>query len=345
MRVKPIREEITPELIAKEFPLLKTCTTSISGFCRHGENMRNDEWDNILSNLKDTDENVFLREKCNSLQEYSSSILEENHSLQEYSSSIFKENQSLQKENRNLLNQIHDLKGKIRLYCRVGPGQSNPNLHFSGESLTVDGHRFSFDKLFRQNIKQEDVYTEIKPLIMGVLEGYKVCILAYGQSGSGKTYTMVTQGDDQLPDATSFLVNSSDDIFTYMEFGQANRAVGATNLNESSSRSHSVLTVTVVGRQLDQQSCIMGCLQLVDLAGSKKLDQSLAVGERQKETCEINKSLTALALVIEALKKNEEHIPYRNCKLTEVLQGSLGNVKTPSGIHVLLLCVSLQNST
>lgn len=79
--------------------------------------------------------------------------------------------------------------------------------------------------------------------------------------------------------------------------------------------------MTVVGRQLDQQSCIMGCLQLVDLAGSEKLDQSLVVG------------------------KNEEHIPYRNCKLTEVLQGSLGNVKTPSGIPVLLLCVSLQNLT
>lgn len=154
----------------------------------------------------------------------------------------------------------------------------------------------------------EDVYTEIKPLIMGVLEGYKVCILAYGQSGSGKTYTMTghlndekswgvnpralhdlfkikeerakegthfevsikmveiynnrvrdlfdsahkelkvrSQGDDQLPDATSFLVNSSDDIFTYIEFGQANRAVGATNLNESSSRSHSDCSWTSAG--------------------------------------------------------------------------------------------------
>ncbi|MED6223217.1 hypothetical protein PIB30_071832 [Stylosanthes scabra] len=120
-----------------------------------------------------------------------------------------------------------------------------------------------------------------------------------------------------------------------MRIGQRNRAVGATALNERSSRSHSVLTVHVRGKDLVSNSILKGCLHLVDLAGSERVDKSEAVGERLKEAQHINKSLSALGDVISALAQKSPHIPYRNSKLTQVLQDSLGgHAKTLMFVHI-----------
>ncbi|VAH09431.1 unnamed protein product [Triticum turgidum subsp. durum] len=127
-----------------------------------------------------------------------------------------------------------------------------------------------------------------------------------------------------LPDASLYPVKSTSDVLDLMEIGLANRAVGATALNERSSRSHSILTVHVRGVDVKTGSISRGCLHLVDLAGSERVERSEATGDRLKEAQHINKSLSALGDVIFALAQKNAHVPYRNSKLTQVLQSSLG---------------------
>ncbi|KAH7657663.1 Minus-end-directed kinesin ATPase protein [Dioscorea alata] len=127
-----------------------------------------------------------------------------------------------------------------------------------------------------------------------------------------------------VPDASMLPVKSTQDVLELMQIGQANRAVGATALNERSSRSHSVLTVHVRGVDLKTEATLRGSLHLVDLAGSERVDRSEATGDRLKEAQHINKSLSALGDVISALAQKSNHVPYRNSKLTQVLQSSLG---------------------
>ncbi|XAR67332.1 Minus-end-directed kinesin ATPase [Bertholletia excelsa] len=138
-----------------------------------------------------------------------------------------------------------------------------------------------------------------------------------------------------VPDASLIPVNCTQDVLDLMKIGQRNRAVGATALNERSSRSHSVLTVHVRGKETVSGSILKGCLHLVDLAGSERVDKSEAVGERLKEAQHINRSLSALGDVISALAQKSQHIPYRNSKLTQVLQDSLGgHAKTLMFVHI-----------
>ncbi|PHT77432.1 Kinesin KP1 [Capsicum annuum] len=138
-----------------------------------------------------------------------------------------------------------------------------------------------------------------------------------------------------VPDASLIPVTCTQDVLDLMRIGQKNRAVGATALNERSSRSHSILTVHVRGKELVSGSTLKGCLHLVDLAGSERVDKSEAVGERLKEAQHINKSLSALGDVISALAQKSSHIPYRNSKLTQVLQDSLGGqAKTLMFVHI-----------
>ncbi|KAK8467219.1 hypothetical protein PHAVU_008G281800 [Phaseolus vulgaris] len=339
----------------------------------------------------------------------------ENHirSLEEASSSYHQ----VLEENRFLYNQVQDLKGAIRVYCRVRPflpGQPNgqSTVDYIGENGNImimnplkqgkDARRvFSFNKVFATSATQEQIYADTQPLVRSALDGYNVCIFAYGQTGSGKTYTMsgpdlmteetwgvnyralrdlfhiskeradaikyevgvqmieiyneqvrdllVSDGSNRrldirnnsqlnglnVPDASLVPVNCTQDVLDLMKVGQRNRAVGATALNERSSRSHSVLTVHVRGRDLESNSILKGCLHLVDLAGSERVDKSEAVGERLKEAQHINKSLSALGDVIAALAQKSQHIPYRNSKLTQVLQDSLGgHAKTLMFVHI-----------
>ncbi|CAE6202840.1 unnamed protein product [Arabidopsis arenosa] len=291
-------------------------------------------------------------------------------------------------ENRRLYNEVQELKGNIRVYCRIRPflqGQNKKqtSIEYTGENgeLVVanplkqgkDTYRlFKFNKVFGPASTQEEVFLDTRPLIRSILDGYNVCIFAYGQTGSGKTYTMsgpsinseedwgvnyralndlfhLTQSrqhsvvyevgvqmveiyneqvrdllSEDVPDASMHSVKSTEDVLELMNIGLMNRTVGATTLNEKSSRSHSVVSVHVRGVDVKTESVLRGSLHLVDLAGSERVGRSEVTGERLKEAQYINKSLSALGDVIFALAHKNPHVPYRNSKLTQVLQNSLG---------------------
>ncbi|KAK4127993.1 kinesin-domain-containing protein [Parathielavia appendiculata] len=124
-------------------------------------------------------------------------------------------------------------------------------------------------------------------------------------------------------------LDSPDKVEAMLKQAQNNRSVAATKANERSSRSHSVFILKLVGENSATNERCEGTLNLVDLAGSERLKHSQAEGERMKETQNINKSLACLGDVIEALGRGSAHVPYRNSKLTHLLQYSLGgNSKT-----------------
>ncbi|KAJ7532842.1 hypothetical protein O6H91_13G022400 [Diphasiastrum complanatum] len=324
--------------------------------------------------------------------------------------------QKVLEENRQLYNQVQDLKGNIRVYCRIRPflngeagrkgtvdyiGENGQIMIVNPKKQGKDATRsFIFNKVFGTSASQEEVFLDTQPLIRSVLDGYNVCIFAYGQTGSGKTYTMsgpnsssenlgvnyralndlfqisqarrdvfkyhigvqmieiyneqvrdllTTDGANKkleirnnsqqnglnVPDATMLSVNHTPDVLEVMKMGYKNRTVGSTALNERSSRSHSILTVHVKGTDMSSGSILRGCLHLVDLAGSERVDKSEATGERLKEAQHINKSLSALGDVISALIQKSPHIPYRNSKLTQLLQDALGGqAKTLMFVHI-----------
>jgi kinesin family protein 5 len=120
------------------------------------------------------------------------------------------------------------------------------------------------------------------------------------------------------------------EVYDIMKIGNKNRAVGATDMNAQSSRSHSIFIMTVTQNSLEDGSCKTGKLYLVDLAGSEKISKTGAKGQTLDEAKMINKSLSALGMVITALTDGKsKHIPYRDSKLTRMLSESLGgNSKT-----------------
>ena len=130
-------------------------------------------------------------------------------------------------------------------------------------------------------------------------------------------------GRMEVPGLTKERANTIDEVMELLKRGNKNRATASTNMNEHSSRSHMVLTIDVsssVGETLENQ----GTLFLVDLAGSERIRKSKSEGEQLKEAGFINKSLSALGNVMQALDKRQSHIPYRDSKLTYLLQNSLG---------------------
>ncbi|XP_062380406.1 kinesin-like protein KIF3A isoform X1 [Sardina pilchardus] len=272
-------------------------------------------------------------------------------------------------------------------------------------TITVNKHEttneppktFTFDTVFSPESKQLDVYNlTARPIVDSVLEGYNGTIFAYGQTGTGKTFTMEgvravpelrgiipnsfahvfghiakAEGDtrflvrvsyleiyneevrdllgkDQMQrlevkerpdvgvyikDLSGYVVNNADDMDRIMTLGHKNRSVGATNMNEHSSRSHAIFTITIECSEKGvdgNQHVRMGKLHLVDLAGSERQGKTGATGQRLKEATKINLSLSTLGNVISALVDGKStHVPYRNSKLTRLLQDSLGgNSKT-----------------
>jgi len=132
-------------------------------------------------------------------------------------------------------------------------------------------------------------------------------------------------------------VSSPEEVFEVIEEGKSNRHVAVTNMNEHSSRSHSVFLINVKQENLENQKKLCGKLYLVDLAGSEKVGKTGVEGMGLEEAKNINKSLSALGNVIAALADgNKSHIPYRDSKLTRILQESLGgNAKT-----TIVICAS-----
>ncbi|XP_076679124.1 kinesin-like protein 68D [Andrena cerasifolii] len=253
---------------------------------------------------------------------------------------------------------------------------------------------FTFDAVYDWNSSQQDLYEEtVRPLVSSVLDGFNGTIFAYGQTGTGKTYTMeglkndherrgviprsfehifnhigrsenmqylvrasyleiyqeeirdLLQPDQSLrfelkekPDTGVFVKDLSTsvcknaaEIQQLMNTGNLNRTIGATNMNEHSSRSHAIFLITIeMGSIGDTGGIRVGRLNLVDLAGSERQSKTGASGERLKEASKINLSLSALGNVISALVDGKTtHVPYRDSKLTRLLQDSLGgNSKT-----------------
>ena len=128
---------------------------------------------------------------------------------------------------------------------------------------------------------------------------------------------------------TEVYIDSFETFMEYVDLAQENRIVSETKLNSYSSRSHSILIFEVTQNLNNANFSKKGTLNLVDLAGSEKISKTGAVGETLEEAKKINLSLSALGNVIHALTTNSDHIPYRDSKLTRILQESLGgNFKT-----------------
>ncbi|XP_062871301.1 kinesin-like protein KIF1B isoform X5 [Trichomycterus rosablanca] len=265
---------------------------------------------------------------------------------------------------------------------------------------------FSFDYSYWSHTTPEDscfasqsqVYNDIgKEMLQHAFEGYNVCIFAYGQTGAGKSYTMMGKQEEgqegiipqlceelfekindnnndevsysvevaymeiycervrdllnpknkgnlrvrehpllgpYVEDLSKLAVTSYSDIADLMDAGNKARTVAATNMNETSSRSHAVFTIVFTQRKHDSETDLstekVSKISLVDLAGSERADSTGAKGTRLKEGANINKSLTTLGKVISALaevskkKKKTDFIPYRDSVLTWLLRENLG---------------------
>ncbi|PNY10872.1 kinesin-5-like protein [Trifolium pratense] len=271
-------------------------------------------------------------------------------------------------ENRKLFNELQELKGNIRVYCRIRPfmpGQKDKQsiVERIGESDMVVANpdkkgkealkTFKFNKIFGPASTQAEVYDDIQAFIRSVLDGYNVCIFAYGQTGVPNLFSrnpdplksltarihvamkfpecvppVIAENPNSfstlLPDATMLPCKSTADVIKLMDIGLKNRAKSSTAMNERSSRSHSVVSIHVRGADKKSGSTLQGNLHLVDLAGSERIDRSEVTGDRLKEAQHINKSLSALGDVIFALAQKSSHVPYRNSKLTQILQTALG---------------------
>ncbi|CAD8096137.1 unnamed protein product [Paramecium primaurelia] len=256
---------------------------------------------------------------------------------------------------------------------------------------------FTYDYVFGAETPQLQIYQKSAfNLVESVADGYNGTIFAYGQTGCGKTFTMIGDPTNEnmkgiiprtfdqiisiinnnsdsnkkfllrcsyieiyneeihdllskdvkqkyelkegqqgvfIKDLNIAVVRSTQEMDKYMQLGTQNRSVGATAMNKESSRSHCIFTVYIECSITDSKGnerITAGKLNLVDLAGSERQSKTQATGDRLKEATKINLSLSALGNVISALVDGKtQHIPYRDSKLTRLLQDSLGgNTKT-----------------
>ncbi|KAF8981145.1 kinesin-like nuclear fusion protein [Entomortierella lignicola] len=142
-------------------------------------------------------------------------------------------------------------------------------------------------------------------------------------------------GKTTITDITTVVLTSPEKVAALLKKAAHNRSVGSTQMNERSSRSHCVFTLRLSGKNTVTEESSEGVLNLIDLAGSERLSQSGATGDRLRETQAINKSLSCLGDVIYAISNKDPHIPYRNSKLTYLLQNSLGgNSKTLMFVNI-----------
>ncbi|KAF6165546.1 hypothetical protein GIB67_006436 [Kingdonia uniflora] len=303
-----------------------------------------------------------------------------------------------QAKRKKLHNQVEEAKGMV--FCRCRP--LNMEEVSAGYPTVVDfdaakdgdlgvltggstKKTFKFDRVYSPKDDQVDVFVDASPMVVSVLDGYNVCIFAYGQTGTGKTFTMegteknrgfnyrtleelfkiakdrseffiynisvsvlevyneqirdllatsptskkleirqASEGVHPVPGIVEAKVENIKKVWDVLQAGSNARAVGSNNVNEHSSRSHCLLSIMVRAKNLISGESTNSKLWLVDLAGSERLGKTDVQGERLKEAQYINKSLSALGDVISALASKTSHIPYRNSKLTHLLQDSLG---------------------
>ncbi|KAI4350954.1 hypothetical protein L6164_005356 [Bauhinia variegata] len=247
---------------------------------------------------------------------------------------------------------------------------------------------FTFDKVFGPTSLTETVYEEgVKNVALSALMGINATIFAYGQTSSGKTYTMRGITEKAVHDIYNHIMKTPERDFTIKISGleiynenvrdllnsesgrnlkllddpekgtvveklveetasddkhlrhlisicEAQRQVGETALNDNSSRSHQIIRLTIqstLRESSDRVRSFVATLNFVDLAGSERASQTHSDGTRLREGCHINLSLMTLTTVIRKLSvgKRSVHIPYRDSKLTRILQHSLGgNART-----------------
>jgi len=167
-------------------------------------------------------------------------------------------------------------------------------------------------------------------VVASMFELYKqdlVDLLAKGEASAEKQKLKIRMretGHVFVEGATEEECRSAEELRDLLDRGTQQRAVAATNMNSESSRSHLLLTIMIGCVNKQTGECNKGKIMIVDLAGSERLKKSGTSGNEQKESIEINKSLTALGDVIEGLTKHVSVIPYRNHKLTELMQDVLG---------------------
>ena len=321
-------------------------------------------------------------------------------------------------------NEYQEAKGNVRVFCRIRPPlpkeltKKQINIEYRGDnSLIIKGEKktsyigrdgvhqdieqFQFNRIFKQEDSQEDVFEEVSPLIQSSLDGFNINIFAYGQTGSGKTFTM--EGDLSSPEKYGIVPRAVDKIFKVFEeelngtgwdmkfflsvceiynkktrdllaeknvekteelkdieikslkewnenFGQIGqrRTVAETKMNMESSRSHLIFKIKIHLHNIKTQEDRFGSLNLIDLAGSERVDKSTVSEERFKESIEINSSLTHLKSVFEAMKsKHDKFIPFHNTPLTDVLKDCLSgdNSKTLMFVNISPLLDSFKEST
>ena len=302
----------------------------------------------------------------------------------------------------------------VKVYCRIRP--ENEKEHLTGLGLCLEptssnslkiivdnlninsglkenyteksSQDFTYDKVFPSDTTQKTIFDIVaKPLISAAFEGINGTLFCYGQTSSGKTYTIegiptdnnlmgviprmmqlifdtINSGSPDIEfsvkcqyyqiynekiqdlidtrktdlairedknkgiwveDCTEEYVESEQEMFNFFQNGASNRAVASTKMNALSSRSHSLFAVIIYQRNIITESSKTGKIYFVDLAGSEKMSKAGIEGNTMlKEAQNINKSIMTLGMVINALTKGAKHIPYRDSKLTRVLQESLG---------------------
>ncbi|KAL4612030.1 hypothetical protein ACB092_08G169400 [Castanea dentata] len=315
-------------------------------------------------------------------------------------------------QRKQVLNEFLDLKGAIRVFCRIRPISEGENFGHFGPVVALDSSNvllrltdnksksYSFDKVFHPGSSQDEVFSEVEPVIKSALDGYNACIFAYGQTGTGKTFTMEGSPDSpgMVPRSIEALFKQVEDsnhafLFTFSmleiymgnikdllvpqprkamdpmppclsiqtdpkggieidklvaiqvsDFKQAlrlyrlgcqSRSTASTNSNMNSSRSHSLIRISITCFDAPERRRETNKVWFVDLGGSERVLKTKAWGRRLEEGKAINLSLSALGDVINALQRKRFHIPYRNSKLTQVLKDSLGkDSKTLMLVHV-----------
>ncbi|KAL6295618.1 hypothetical protein ACE6H2_003760 [Prunus campanulata] len=283
------------------------------------------------------------------------------------------------------LNQKEKIKNDVSDWCVKNNTVMYNNSH---TDRPMSPSAYSFDRVFGWECPTRKVYDEgAKEVALSAINGINSTIFAYGQTSSGKTYTMKGITDYAITDIYDYIEQHSDKEFVLkfsameiynevvkdllssdsgplrllddpekgtvieklseeilrdqnhlqelLSICEAQRKIGETSLNETSSRSHQILRLTIESSAreylgIESSSTLAATVNFVDLAGSERVSQALSAGARLKEGCHINRSLLTLGGVIRKLSKGRNgHVPYRDSKLTRILQNSLGgNART-----------------